>query len=123
MRSAIAAICVLALIAGCTSIHNPPATQPALCESDPALLGVWTDARMTPLGPVWLRFSFTADCHYTSRVQLLFARITESGAYSARDDIVSFDRQPGATRWPYRVRGDGLVLQEARDESYRYRRR
>ena len=78
---------------------------------------------MTQMGPAWLRFSFAPNCTFTARVQLLFARFTESGRYAAVDSVVTFERRSGTTRWPYRIAAGRLVLQEAATERYAYRRR
>jgi hypothetical protein len=110
-------------VTGCASIRYAPSPPSMACATDAALVGVWTDARLTQLGPAWVRFSFGADCAFRTRVQLLYFRFTESGRYSAENGVVTFDRQSGATRWPYRVDAGRLVLQEARDERHVYRRR
>jgi len=124
MRAVHVAVLLAGLsLLGCASIHTPPVSEPATCNPDASLAGVWTDARMTQLGPAWVRFSFGADCAFTSRVQLLYARITESGRYAAADGVVTFERRSGTTRWPYRVDGGRLVLQEAATERHIYRRR
>ena len=78
---------------------------------------------MTPLGPAWLKFSFGADCIVRSRIQLLYARITETARYRAGDGVIAFERRTGTTRWPYRITGTTLTLHEAADEQYAYRRR
>ena len=119
---AIGAAAVL-LTAGCAAIHNPPAIAPESCLADPALMGVWTDTRMTPLGPAWVKFAFGADGTVESRIQLLYARITETARYRTGGGIVTFDRRSGTTRWPYRIVGSRLLLQEAANERYEYRRR
>jgi len=77
---------------------------------------------MTPLGPAWVRVSFAADCQFTMRIQRLYARIRESGHYGVKDGVVIFERRSGTTRWPYRVDGVRLELQEAADERYVYER-
>jgi len=56
-------------------------------------------------------------------VQLLYARITDSGRYAATDGVVTFERRSGTTRWPYRMDAGRLVLQEAATEEHIYRRR
>ena len=89
----------------------------------PPSSAIWTDARLTSLGPAWIRFSFGAGCAFTTRVQLLYFRVTESGRYTATDGAVTFNRQSGAMRWPYRIDARRLVLQEAPTERHVYRRR
>ena len=124
MRSIRAALLAAGLfVTGCASIRYAPPPPQLPCATDAAVVGVWSDARMTPLGPAWVRFSFGADCTFRARVQLLYFRFTESGRYSAQDGTLTFDRQSGATRWPYRAAARRLVLQEAPDERHVYRRR
>jgi hypothetical protein len=108
--------------AGCATIHNRPLEPATPCRPDAALVGAWTDARMTPLGPAWLRVSFAANCQFTMRIQLLYVRFRESGRYSVKDGVVSFERHSGATTWPYRVDGVRLELRETADELYVYHR-
>ena len=78
---------------------------------------------MTPLGPVWVKFSFGGDCIVHTRIQVLFTRITETARYRAREGVIKFERRGGTTEWPYRVVAKRLTLQEAPRESHSYRRR
>jgi hypothetical protein len=124
MRSMRVALTAAGLfLTGCASIRYAPPSPQIPCATDSAVVGVWTDARMTQLGPAWVRFSFGADCTIRARVQLLYFRFTESGRYSAQNGVVMFDRQSGVMRWPYLIEGQRLVLQEAPDERHVYRRR
>ena len=117
LASVVASGCVASLPAG------PPRFTAAQCRIDPGLAGMWTDSRMTQLGPGWMRFSFRCDCTYSGQARLLFAWIRERGQYRAADGRIRFERSSGAeTVWPYRREGETLRLTEAADETHVYRR-
>jgi hypothetical protein len=120
---AVALVLVGMTSAGCATIQHRPVEQPTACVSDPALHGVWTDARLTQLGPAWVRLSFTPDCRFSARIQLLYARIRETGCFHVQDGAITFERPSGQMRWRYRVAGAHLELEEAPGERYEYRRR
>jgi hypothetical protein len=110
-------------LSGCESVPPPVVTiTPSGCLMDTSLAGTWTDARLTPLGPAWARFSFGCDCSYESRIQLLFARVVERGRYYVVDGKVHFERRAGETVWPYQVAIDRLQLSESPTETHQYQR-
>ncbi|PYR90183.1 MAG: hypothetical protein DMF84_22075 [Acidobacteria bacterium] len=67
-RRAIALALLGVAAAGCATIQNRVLEQASAYASDAAPIGAWTDARMTPLGPAWVRVSFAADCQFTMRI-------------------------------------------------------
>jgi len=95
----------------------------AWCRPDGALTGAWRNSRMTSLGPVRAHVAFTADCKYRMALNGLFFRIREEGAFRVENDAIVFSRENGSeTRWPYRIEGGRLVLQESPKESWTYDR-
>jgi hypothetical protein len=113
-----------ALAAACASIRLPaPRLVGEQCVIDPALVGTWTDSRMSQLGPGWAKFTFRCDCSFSTRIQLLFARITESGQYRASGGQIQFERASGGgSPLPYRFDGGRLHLTEYASETYEYKR-
>lgn len=116
-------ICVALVCAACASIRlaKPRITADA-CSTAPALLGSWTDARMTALGPAWVRVTFASDCTFDMRIQLLWWRLTERGQYRTDANRIHFERQAGQTVWPYQIDGGRLHLTESPKETHVYRR-
>lgn len=109
---------------GCKSIGLPePRMTAAQCTTDAALVGTWTDARMTQLGPAWIGYTLRDDCSFTTIIQLLWIRITERGQYRADGGRIYFERASGQTIMPYRVENDHLQLTESTNEIQGYRRR
>lgn len=106
---------------GCATIDATALTFPAAtpCIADPAVVGTWTDARLTQLGPAWVRLTLTCDCRYEWRGQLLFGRITKRGAYRAADQVLHFPRDPDL---PYTVEDGRLELTEFPGEHHVYSR-
>ncbi|MEK6371264.1 MAG: hypothetical protein AABO58_01080 [Acidobacteriota bacterium] len=93
------------------------------CSDDYALLGSWRSYRMSQLGPGWMAITFEDGCRYHTAAQLLFARVKERGNYHVEDGVVILTRSSGAeTRWPYRLEGGKLFLQESPDETHAYER-
>jgi len=124
IRSVFMAMAIGVLTSGCASVRlAAPRLTPAQCVTDAALVGTWTDMRVSPLGPVWMKFSMRRDCSFSARVQMLFFRFTERGQYHASEGRLVFEREPGQTVWPYKLEGDVLHLTEAPTEVYAYRRR
>lgn len=123
MRRRVIVVVLSGLAAACSTIHHRPVTQPASCATDARVVGAWTDARMTFLGPAWVKMALGADCRYTMRIQMLFARIVETGHYTASDGVLNFERRSTTTRWPYRVDGGRLEIREAPEERHIYTRR
>ena len=110
-------------LTGCASFTLPaPRLTPAQCTTEPALVGTWTDTRLTQLGPAWEKISFSADCSFDQRAQLLFFRFTESGQYRVENGRIQFERQGGRRYVPYRFDDDTLVLTDAPGEELTYRR-
>ena len=109
---------------GCTSIGlAEPRLTAAQCRTDAALVGTWTDARMTQLGPAWIGYTLRGDCSFTTTIQLLGIRITERGQYRADGGRIYFERASGQTVMPYRVENDHLLLTESAYGVEGYRRR
>lgn len=121
MRMLVLALMVLAA-SGCV-IRSAPPISPTACAVDPALVGTWTDRRMTQLGPAWIRLTLRADCTLSMRAQLLWMRFTETTRYRAEDGVLLFQQDRGVTKWPYRLDGGVLYLREAVNETDTYRRR
>ena len=124
IRCVCVAVAVASLISACGSARlAAPKLTPAQCVTDRAVVGTWTDRRLTPLGPAWMKFSFRGDCSFSARVQMLFFRFAERGQYRAADGRIVFERKGGRTDWPYVLAGDVLRLTEAPSEVHTYRRR
>ena len=124
IRSVCVALAIGVVTCGCGSARlAAPRLTPAQCVTERALVGTWTNMRLTPLGPVWMKFSMRGDCSFSARVQMLFFRFTERGQYRASEGRIVFEREPGQTMWPYKLEGDVLHLTEAPREVYAYRRR
>jgi hypothetical protein len=115
---------VSAIAAGCVSFArlDAPKLTPDQCVTDRALVGTWTDARMTQMGPAWVKLSLKADCTSAMRISMLFAWITERGHYRAGDGQIVFERKSGQTIWPYRFDGVRLHVTEYPGEVHVYSR-
>ena len=100
-----------------------PATDPGAMRHRWCACRYGTDLRLSPLGPVWMKFSMRGDCSFSARLQMLFFRFTERGQYRASEGRIVFEREPGQTVWPYKLEGELLHLTEAPSEVYAYRRR
>jgi hypothetical protein len=117
-----ATILVGLLTTGCISIGGPPEVPSgATCSPDEALIGVWTDHRVSQLGPGRVRLTLRCDCTYTMRIQLLWSRIREEGLYRVEGEELVFQRESGETRWPFELDGDRLSLEEGAGEVHPYR--
>jgi hypothetical protein len=121
--------CLLALAlsvtaTGCLSmsprLHAEQPTPP--CIIDPNVVGTWTDARMTQVGPAWVKLSLRRDCTSHFRAQLLWARITEQSRYGTSDGVIVFERASGQTDWRYEIKDGQLHLQEFPGEMHAYNR-
>lgn len=111
-------------MSGCASLVLPaPRFTPDQCVIDRALVGTWTDSRMTQMGPGWMKVSLGCDCRYTSRAQLLFLRVTERGQYRAIGGQIFFEQASRQFVAPYELDGDRLRLTEHPTETHTYRRR
>jgi hypothetical protein len=99
---------------------SPPTTTPATapCTIVGTLTGTWTDARMTSLGPAWVRLDLRGNCEFTYRIQLLWMRIAEHGVYKIAGDRLVLTRRTSTTTWPYELVGRELHLTEAQNETY-----
>ncbi len=93
------------------------------CRDDPALHGSWRSYRMSQLGPAWIDITFADGCRYRTTARLLFMRSRENGNYRVEGDVIVFTRSSGETRWPYRLEGERLLLQESPEEKHVYERR
>jgi hypothetical protein len=118
------------LLTACTSSSLPPERleaarlESARCKTDPRLAGTWSSYRTSQLGPGWMRFTFGCDCTYSSRVQLLWMRISERGIYHLEDGEIVLERPGGeTTRWPVELDGERLSLEEAPGEVHAYERK
>jgi hypothetical protein len=76
-------VLLMVLASGCVAIRPHDATVPPSCAADPGLIGSWTDARMTQLGPAWVRLSLRADCTSTLRAQLLWMRVIRAARFES----------------------------------------
>jgi hypothetical protein len=116
--------CLVAVLlsAGCATIPPRAELTPPPWVIDPAIVGEWSDARMTQLGPAWIHLSLGADCISRARIQLLFTRITMTSRYQAREGAVTFFETSRDWRCPYRLIDGHLELQEAADERNTYSR-
>ena len=124
IRSLCMALAIGVVTCGCASARlSAPRLTLAQCATDRGLVGTWTDMRLTPLGPVWMKFSMRDDCSFSARLQMLYFRLTERGQYRATEGRIVFEREGGQTVWPYTLEGDVLHLTEAPTEVYAYRRR
>lgn len=111
-----------ALAAGCMSTRLPAPPWPdEACVADPALVGTWKDHRLSQLGPAWVAVTFSPDCSYRTRMQLLWGRIVERGYYRVEREEIVFTGSSGTVfRWPFFLAGDRLTLEEAGEpETYR----
>ncbi len=114
----------IAPLMGCASIHVPAQLGPSGCVADRALIGTWSDARLTQLGPVWERVTFTSDCRVHFSAQLLFFHVSEDSRFvTAQNEIVIAEPNGGERRVPYRIDGDRLWWTDAPGEVNTYRRR
>ena len=113
---------VATAIVGCASIRPRAPQAAAACTVDSSLVGEWTDRRMTQLGPAWMKLSLHGDCRSTIRAQLLWMRIARHAPYRVTDGAILFQQVAGETRWPFRVAGDRLYVEEFAGEHHAYRR-
>ena len=122
ISSLVLAACVL--LAGCASFTPPaPRLTREQCMTDAALVGTWSDTRLTQLGPAWEKISFAADCSYSLRAQLLFFRFRDRGQYRIENGNIQFERQAGRRVVPYRLDDNGMLLvTDAPGEILSYRR-
>lgn len=116
---ALAILSLSLVLSGCVTI-SPPTTPAAMapCTIAGPLTGTWTDARMTSLGPAWVRLDLRDNCAFTYRIQLLWMRITEHGIYETAGDRLVLTRKTSTTTWPYDLVGRELRLTEAQNETY-----
>jgi hypothetical protein len=123
LRTGLGVVLITTLI-GCASIHVPAQLGPSGCLADRALIGTWSDARLTQVGPVWERVTFTPDCRVHFRAQLLFFRVNkESQFVTAQGHIVIAESGGRERRVPYRIDGDRLWWTDAPGEVITYQRR
>jgi hypothetical protein len=94
--------------------------SPEACVVDPRIPGTWKSSRFSQLGPAWMSFTFTCDCRFDARVQLLWMRINERGQFRTTGDRVVFERPSGTMSWPYRIEQGALWLTEGPDDTHRY---
>jgi len=111
------------LLAGCASSSLPvERIEAARCSVDGRLTGTWKSYRTSQVGPTWMRFTFGCDCTYSSRVQLLWMRISERGTYHFEDGAIVTERPEGeTTRLPFTLEDERLLLEEAPGEEHAYR--
>ena len=114
----------IATMIGCASIHVPAQFGPSGCLADRALIGTWSDARLTQLGPVWERVTFTSDCRVRFSAQLLFFHVSQESRFvTAHGEIVIAESSGRERRVPYRIDDDRLWWTDAPGEVNTYRRR
>jgi len=124
LRALLAVFFSIATMIGCASIHVPAQLGPSGCLADRALIGTWSDARLTQLGPVWEHVTFTSDCRVRFSAQLLFFHVSkESRFVTAHGEVVIAEPGGRERRVPYRIDGDRLWWTDAPGEVITYRRR
>lgn len=115
---------VILVLTGCASSSLPvERLQSARCSVDEQLTGTWKSYRTSQVGPTWMRFTFGCNCTYSSRVQLLWMRISEMGVYRVEDGAIVAERPDGeTTRLPFTLEDERLLVEEAPGEEHAYRR-
>lgn len=97
------------LAAGCVT-GSPDAVAPASCADPSSVAGTWRDHRMTQVGPGYVTVTFRCDCTFEATIQGLVMRVKQKGTYDTAAGELRFG---DATKWPFELSSNTLVIHEA----------